>query len=44
VRRRVLSGGQPAGLAAEVRKLAAAAFALLKQGLREYAPKPVGAR
>jgi AcrR family transcriptional regulator len=44
VRRRVLSGDEPAGLAAEVRKLAAAAFALLEQGLRGYAPKPAGAR
>jgi AcrR family transcriptional regulator len=42
VRRRVLSGDEPAGLAAEVRKLTAAAFALLEQGLREYAPKPAG--
>jgi AcrR family transcriptional regulator len=42
VRRRVLSGDEPAGLAAEVRKLTAAAFVLLEQGLREYAPKAAG--
>jgi AcrR family transcriptional regulator len=41
VRGRVLSGEDPAGLAAEVRKVTAAAFALLEQGLRDYpAPQP----
>jgi AcrR family transcriptional regulator len=37
VRRRALSGDELAGLAAEVRTLTAAAFALLEQGLRDYA-------
>jgi AcrR family transcriptional regulator len=43
VRRRVQPGENPAGLAAEVRKLAADAFELLEQGLRDYAAKPAGA-
>jgi len=42
VRRRVQSGENPAGLAAEVRTLAADAFELLEQGLRDYAAKPAG--
>jgi len=36
----MLSGDKPAGLAAEVRKLTDAAFALLEQGLAGYAVKP----
>jgi AcrR family transcriptional regulator len=40
VRCRVGSGDNPAGLAAEVRKLTASAFELLEQGLRDYAAKP----
>lgn len=40
VRRRILAGDEPAGLAAEVRTLTTAAFALLEQGLRDYAAKP----
>jgi hypothetical protein len=39
VRRRVL-GGEVAGLAADVRKLTSAAFALLEDGLRDYAAGP----
>jgi AcrR family transcriptional regulator len=42
VRRRVQPGENPAGLGAEVRKLAADAFELLEQGLRDYAAKPAG--
>jgi AcrR family transcriptional regulator len=42
VRRRIQPGENPAGLAAEVRKLAADAFELLEQGLRDYAAKPAG--
>jgi AcrR family transcriptional regulator len=42
VRRRVLSGDNLAGLAAEVRTLAAAAFELLGKGLCDYAVKPAG--
>ena len=42
VRRRVQPGENPAGLAAEVRKLVADAFELLEQGLRDYAAKPAG--
>jgi AcrR family transcriptional regulator len=42
VRRRVLSGDEPAGLAAEVRKLTATAFALLERGFRDYAAQPAG--
>ena len=41
-RRRVLSGADLAGLAAEVRQHTAAAFALLEHGLRDYAVKPAG--
>lgn len=40
VRRRLLAGENPAGLAAEVRELAANAFELLEHGLRDYAAKP----
>jgi AcrR family transcriptional regulator len=40
VRRRMLSGDEPAGLAAEVRKLTDAALALLERGLAGYAVKP----
>jgi AcrR family transcriptional regulator len=42
VRRRVLSGDDPAALAAGVRKLTDAAFALLEHGLAGYAAKPSG--
>jgi AcrR family transcriptional regulator len=42
VRRRVLGGGELTGLAAEVRKLTSAAFALLEDGLRDYAAAPPG--
>ncbi len=42
VRRRVLGEGDARGLAAEVRKLANAAFALLEHGLGDYAAKPSG--
>jgi AcrR family transcriptional regulator len=42
VRRRVNSGENLAGLAAEVRKLTAEAFQLLEQGLGDYATKPAG--
>src|SRR5579859_477051 len=42
VRRRVLADDDLSGLAADVRKLAAAAFALLEQGLGNYAAKPPG--
>ena len=42
VRRRVMEEDEPRGLAAEVRKLANAAFALLEHGLGDYAPKPSG--
>ena len=41
-RRRVLAGADLTGLAAEVRQHAAAAFALLEHGLRDYAVKPAG--
>jgi hypothetical protein len=40
VRRRVLAGDQPARLAADVRRLAERAFALLERGLGDYAAKP----
>jgi AcrR family transcriptional regulator len=40
IRRRIQSGENPAGLAAEARKLAADAFELLEQGLSDYAVKP----
>jgi AcrR family transcriptional regulator len=40
VRRRVQTGGDLAGLAAEVRKLTTDAFELLEQGLGGYAAKP----
>ena len=40
VRSRVLGGDNPAGLAAEIRKLTAGAFEFLEQGLRDYAAKP----
>jgi len=40
VRSRARAGDNPAGLAAEVRKLTAAACGLLEQGLRDYAAKP----
>ena len=39
-RRRVLSGADLTGLAAEVRQLTAAAFALLEYGLRDYEVRP----
>jgi len=39
IRRRLESGGEPGGLAAEVRKLTTAAFALLEHGLGDYAAK-----
>jgi hypothetical protein len=42
VRRRSRPGEDLAGLAAEVRTLAADAFELLEQGLRDYAAKPTG--
>jgi AcrR family transcriptional regulator len=42
VRRRVQTGEDLAGLAAEVRKLTAEAFELLEQGLGGYAAKPAG--
>ena len=42
VRRRVQPGENPAGPAAEDRKLAADAFGLLEQGLSDYAAKPAG--
>ena len=42
VRRRVMEEDEPRGLAAEVRKLANAAFALLEHGLGDYAAKPSG--
>jgi hypothetical protein len=42
VRRRVLDEDDARGLAAEVRKLANAAFALLEHGLGDYAAKPSG--
>jgi AcrR family transcriptional regulator len=44
VRRRVLDEDDVGGLAAEVRKLANAAFALLEHGLGAYAAKPAGPR
>jgi AcrR family transcriptional regulator len=40
VRTRVLAGDDPAGLAGDVRRVAAQALALLEQGLGEYAVKP----
>jgi AcrR family transcriptional regulator len=40
VRERVLAGDQPERLAGDVRKLARRAFALLAEGLADYAPKP----
>jgi hypothetical protein len=40
VRRRVSSGESLGGLAADVRKLTAEAFALLEHGLADYATKP----
>jgi AcrR family transcriptional regulator len=42
VRRRVLAGDEPARLAADVRELASAVFALLEHGLADYAAKPPG--
>jgi len=39
-RRRVLADHEPARLAADVRGLASHAFALLEQGLGDYAPRP----
>ncbi len=42
VRRRVLAGDEPARLAADLRELASAAFALLEHGLAGYAAKPPG--
>ena len=42
VRRRVLGDGELTGLAAEVRKLTGAAFALLEDGLRDYAASGPG--
>ena len=44
VRRRVLANDEPARLAADVRKLTVAAFALLEHGLGGYAAKPPAAR
>jgi len=41
-RRRVLAGDDPARLAAEDRRRAEAAFALLEHGLGGYAPRPPG--
>jgi AcrR family transcriptional regulator len=41
-RRRVLSGADLTGLAAEVRQHTVAAFALLEHGLRDYAVKSAG--
>jgi AcrR family transcriptional regulator len=40
VRRRVLADDEPGGLAADIRRLTTEAFALLEQGLRDYAAKP----
>ncbi len=40
VRSRIVSGDNPAGLAAEIRKLTADAFELLEEGLRGYAAQP----
>ena len=40
VRRRVSSGESLGGLAADVRRLTADAFALLERGLADYAAKP----
>lgn len=40
VRRRVLADDEPATLAADVRDLGERAFALLEDGLRDYAPRP----
>jgi len=42
VRRRILTADDPARLAAAVRELTAEAFTLLADGLRAYAPKPLG--
>lgn len=42
VRRRVLADDEPARLAADVRRLAKRAFALLEHGLGDYAAKPSG--
>ena len=41
-RRRVLADKRPAGLAADVRALAERAFALLEEGLGDYAAGPAG--
>ena len=41
-RRRVLSGADLTGLAAEVRQHTGAAFALLEHGLRDYEVRPAG--
>jgi MftR C-terminal domain len=43
VRSRVQAGADPAGLAAEIRKVTAGAFELLEQGLHDYAAKPAPA-
>jgi AcrR family transcriptional regulator len=40
LRRRVLADQPPARLAADVRQVATRAFALLEQGLGDYAPRP----
>ena len=40
VRSRIQTDDNPAGLAAEIRKLTADAFEFLEQGLRDYAAKP----
>src|SRR5215831_4003733 len=40
IRRRLSSGDEPGRLAAEVRKLTTAAFALLEHGLGGYSPQP----
>jgi AcrR family transcriptional regulator len=40
IRGRLLSGDEPGGLAAEVRKLSTAAFALLEYGMGDYAAQP----
>jgi hypothetical protein len=41
-RHRVLTGNDPAGLAADVRARAERAFALLEDGLGDYAPRTAG--
>jgi AcrR family transcriptional regulator len=41
VRRRILGDDRPERLATDVRRLGKRAFALLEQGLGDYAPKPI---